>query len=191
MSRVIRGGGATPRIVPAELVDARAEAERLLAEARAEAERIVGEARAEAERLEEAARAEGLARGQREAAETMLAAARARDETLASAEREVRTLALAAAARIVGEQITLEPERIDAIVRDAIARARRAKSVQVRVHPDDLPALARAGLEGVRLIGDAAVARGGCLVTTELGTVDARVEVKLEAMAKLLGCDPP
>jgi flagellar biosynthesis/type III secretory pathway protein FliH len=34
---------------------------------------------------------------------------------------------------------------------------------------------------------DPALTRGGCVVDTELGTVDARLETRLDALARALG----
>jgi flagellar biosynthesis/type III secretory pathway protein FliH len=192
MARVIRGDGRAARVVPGEVVDARAEAQRIVGEARAAAEKIVAAARADAERARTAAHESGLANARAELAAALLAAGKARDAALAGAEREAQTLALAAAARIVGEIVALEPDRIAAVVRDALSRARRARGVDVRVHPDDVAMLEAAELgPAVRLVSDPGIARGGCVVKSELGVIDARVEVQLEAMARLLGCDPP
>lgn len=191
MARVIRGPGAS-RVVPAEVLSARGEAARILERARAEAAAIVEAAQSERERL----RAEAAEEARAEAAALLVEAARAKDAALEQAEREVRTLALAAAQRIVGEAVALEPARMAVVVRDAMARARRARAIEVRAHPDDVPAIEAAGLSLVpagasRVVPDETIARGGCVVRSELGTVDARVEVRLEAMARALGCEPP
>jgi type III secretion system HrpE/YscL family protein len=190
VSRVIRGGTPPARVVPGELVDARAEAARIVDDARAEAARIVSDARSAAAGVLDDARAQGLAAGRVEAAATLAGAARARDAMLAGAEREVRTLALAVAAKIVGETVALDPERSLVIAREALSRARRAERLELRVHPDDLATLA-AALPSVQITGDTSIARGGCVVRSELGTVDARIETQLAAIAAHLGCDPP
>lgn len=192
MSRVIRGAGATTRVLPGELAAARTDAERILDEARAEATRIVERAHDEAERVRRAARDEGLEAAHVEAARMLIEGARSRDAALALAERDAQTLALAATAKIVGEAIVIEPARIAAIVRDALTRARRARSVEVHVHPEDVAALERAQLElAVRVVPDAMLTRGGCVVRSELGVIDARVEVRIDAIARLLGCETP
>lgn len=190
MSRVIRGG-SPPRVVPGEVASAREEAAKILADARAEASRIVAAASTEAERIEREARDRGLESARNEIAKALLDAGRARDGALSSAEREVQTLALVAAGRIVGESVPLAPERIGAIVREVLSRARRARNVEIRIHPDDVPALARTALEGARIVPDPSIGRGGCIVASELGRIDARVEVQLAAMADLLGCERP
>lgn len=190
MARVIRGPGAA-RVVPVEVVDAREEAARIVDAARAEAAAMIEAARAEQERLRADARREAHEEARAEAAALLVEAARARDLAREEAARDARTLALAAAERIAGEAIALEPERIVAIVREAIGRTRRARAIEVRAHPDDVRAIEAASLPVLRVVADASMARGGCVVRSELGTVDARVEVRLDAMARVLGCEPP
>ena len=64
----------------------------------------------------------------------------------------------------------------------------------MRVHPDDL-ALVQAGLgeeavaRGVVCLPDAGVARGGCTLQTELGSVDARIEHQWEQALRRMGQD--
>jgi flagellar biosynthesis/type III secretory pathway protein FliH len=189
---VIRGPGTVTPIVPGDVLEARAEAERIVEAARELARRLVEEARAEAERVRAEAKQSGLAEARAEIAAALVAAARARDLALAGAEREVQTLALVAAGRIVQEEIALAPERITAIVKNVLERARRARKVELRVHPDDASVLERSDLGlGVTIVPDPAIGRGGCVVQSELGVIDARVEVQLAAMAKILGCDAP
>lgn len=177
MSRVIRAKTL------GEIASARDETAR----ARHEALRIIEDAKAEAERVRREARAEGLAAANLEAARLLLEASRTRDAALLAAERDARRLALEAATHIVGEAIALEPDRIAAIVRSALTRARQMHSCEVHVHPEDLSALERAKLnDSVRLVADATISRGGCVIRSALGTIDARVEVRIDAIARWL-----
>jgi flagellar assembly protein FliH len=175
------------------------------------AEAALERARAEAEAIREAARAEGrregLARGRAEARaelEGLLAELR---EVVASlrASREALLEALAprildavvrAAGRVAGGAIAAEPDRLRAIVREALAQARDDERVVVRLHPDDLAALepARAELERAAsgelvLRADRSLVRGGCVVETSRGLVDARLDMKLAALHEALARD--
>ena len=188
MARVIRGSGGT--VMPAEVFDARREAERILSEARTQAARIVAEAETQRAGIGEDARREGRERGLAEAAALLARAAAVRDGALAGAEQELGALAMGIARRIIGEELATAPERIVPIVREVLARARRARDVVVMVHPDDaatLSALPRDAL-GVAfdLEEDPSLHRGGCVVRTELGRLDASIEVQLEALARAL-----
>lgn len=205
MSRILRGGprpaelaprAPSSHIVPGAVFEARAEAARIVASARTDAEAIVASARSAAEGAARDAADAGRIAGRAEAAAALAEALAIRDRALADAEREVARVALAAAERLVGEALALAPERIASIVGDELARARRAREVTVRVHPDDAPHVeslralitARAGRPGTFSVrADPAVTRGGCLVETDLGTIDARLETKIEALARALG----
>jgi flagellar biosynthesis/type III secretory pathway protein FliH len=183
MARIIRGSGA---VVPAEVVDARAEAERILEGARAEAERIVDEAREAAAGLTAEAEATGRDLAETRAATLLVTAARTRDEALAAAESEIATLGLLAARHIVGEELVLAPERVEVIVREVLERARRAQHVSIRIHPEDAAGIA-AAFPGATVLSDENMTRGGCVITTDLGQLDARLEVRLSALRKSLG----
>ena len=205
MSRILRGGPRpsdasplflAPRRIPAEVVAAREEAARLLDEARREAAAVMDASRQEAAAILHAARAEGRAEGFAEAAAARIEAALRRDEALAEAEQTVARLALSAAERLLGETLDASPARVASIVADAVSRARRAREVVVHVHPDDAPHVeslrasiaARAGSAAVLAVRvDASLRRGGCVVDSELGTVDARLETRLDALARALG----
>jgi len=213
MSRILRGASSTPattpsapqiqsqtqppsRVIAGAVFDARAEAERIVAAAHGEAAAIVDAARAGAERAVDEARTAGRDAGRAEAAASLAEALAIRDRALAGSEQEVARVALAAAERLVGDALALDPARIANIVGDGLARARRARDVIVRVHPEDAPQVellrtaiaTRAGRPASFSVRpDAEITRGGCLVETDLGMIDARLETKLDALARALG----
>jgi flagellar assembly protein FliH len=125
-----------------------------------------------------------------ELAAERLEAARARQAREAELAEQTREIALLAAQHIVQAELALQPERITEIVTGLLARVRRAERAVVRVHPDDVPALARMrdehGLAHVELEADEALARGGCIVATPIGTLDASLETRLDALRSAL-----
>lgn len=175
MARVIRGDGA--KVIPAEVVDAHAEAEQILAEARARADALEREARASVE---------ASVRGQLEAelAAEWTKVEAARRAAVEGARETVTELALAVAAHLVHDAIEASPERVRALVEDALSRVRRARAVTVRVHPDDVRAL---GSIDADVVPDDTLGRGDCVVESDLGDVDARLSVRLEALRRALG----
>jgi flagellar assembly protein FliH len=77
-----------------------------------------------------------------------------------------------------------------------LARVRRAQGIVLKVHPLDAAWLQqhatelsqRAELEGqLELRADATIARGGCLIESTLGEVDARIETRIAELARVLG----
>jgi len=182
VSRIVKEGGA--RVIDGPVYDAKTEASR-----------IVAEAHAEAERIREQARDEGRAAGRAEVGELLARARRAVDRRIAAAEAEMRTLAVRIAERIVRRQLELAPEIVVDVARAALDEVRGRHDLVMRVHPDDVAVLeqARPGLLArlsvsahILIRADAAVGRGGCVLESEVGTVDARLETQLAAIERAL-----
>jgi flagellar assembly protein FliH len=107
-------------------------------------------------------------------------ARRAHEEELQAA---IAAIAIAAARKIVLAEIDARPEQVRAIVKDSLDRVRRAERVRVRVCAEDERAASGLGAE---VVIDPSIARGGCIVESELGEVDARLEVRLDALERAL-----
>jgi len=185
MARVIRADRTGPQIVPAAVVDAHAQARA-----------IVQRAEAAAERQRQAALALARAQAQAELAAEWLRLAQQRDRQLAAIEPQVIELSLLASKRIIGEQLALAPRAIADLVAPLLARVRRARQVTLRVHPLDRPALEpalaalceRAELAAsVQLELDPELERGDCVVISDIGVLDARIETQLQALSRALG----
>jgi type III secretion protein L len=186
------------RVVPAEILDARAQADSIRAAAARQAEVLLKDAQAQVEALHAEARQAGEAAGRAEAeAEliTLLVETRAEVERLRRAAiPAARTLAVRMAERIVGRTVELDPSTLADIAASALAAARvRDGVVLLRVHPADRAALetARPALAArlaaaveLRLVSDPAVNRHGCIVETPTGRLDARLETQLVALER-------
>jgi len=113
---------------------------------------------------------------------------------LQQAESLLMPLALEAARRIVAE-MPITPELVERVVREALQQAEDTAEVTIRVHPDDLALLRQYGselLQGLpgsgplKFVASSEVSRGGCLIQTRFGLVDARRETKLEQLQQTL-----
>lgn len=182
------------RIISGRVVDAMEAANLCLERARREADRVRQEARREAQRLHEEARAEGHEEGLAEVVELM---ARARSEyasLIEGAEDDMLELAMRLAERIVGEALELDPARIERIVADVLRYARGKRQITVHVAPRDLVELEGATealseqVDGVpvHLQGDADLDRGSCVIHTESGRIDGRIETQLETLLRAI-----
>jgi flagellar assembly protein FliH len=168
--------------------------------ATADASDVLAAAQAEAATLRALAHAEGLAAG-REAALAELqpaaaaledAARRLHEESVAVAERLEHAavdLGLMLAEKIVGAAVDADPELVVEAVRGALRGLVDRERVTVLVHPDDLELVRGAmgglvatlgGIEHSEVQAERRVARGGAVVRTPDGDVDARVETKLQ-----------
>ena len=171
----------------------------VLALARAEAEQIRAAAAAEGR---EAGYAAGLAEAHlafEPARAALEAAARgivaARDEFISLAEARAIELALALAEKVIGVALELRPELVVEIATGALRRAAERDHVVLLVNPDDLQLVRdaagdlSAALGGIRrfeIVPERRIVRGGCLVQTAEGEIDATVLTQLDRARAVL-----
>lgn len=186
-------------IVEAEVFDAKLEGDKAIAEARAAAERIVAEARDEAERVRRKAEAEGRERGLQAVTELLVGARAAAARARAGAEAELRALAVRVAEKLLGRELKLDSSAVVDVTSEALQHAGQPRELVLRCAPEDLEALERGkprllercrAAQAVRFAADERVARGGCIIETELGIVDARLSTQLEAIERALKGEP-
>jgi flagellar assembly protein FliH len=195
VDRAVSGGEAMLR-------DAASRAQALVAAAQTEAESIRATARA-------AGHDEGVAAGRTEIeaqlAQTVTSLQGVVDEARAqrrtvieSAEPELVRLAMSIAERIVHEQITVDPNVVVDNVRQALTRLVGREVVTLRVNPADLDTIraqrdAIAGsndVEHLRVVEDQRVDRGGVVVETDAGTIDAKVSTQIREARRTLLAEP-
>src|SRR5436190_10160288 len=111
-----------------------------------------------------------------------------------------RALAVSAthlARQIVRSELAARPELVAVVAQEALdTLLMSARQITVRVHPDDHPLVAQGAAEvlaarGARLLGDASIARGGCLVESDIGVIDASVAARWKRAVASLGCEEP
>ena len=109
-------------------------------------------------------------------------------------ENTVVTLAVEAAQRLVAG-LPISPEMIEGSVREALAQVQETTEFSISLHPDDLallqklnsPLLAtKSGTDQAQFHASTEVSRGGCLVQTRFGVIDALRETKVEQLKKAL-----
>ncbi len=108
-------------------------------------------------------------------------------------EEMMVAIAFEAVCKVLGD-IVVTREGVQALVRQATTHVLGAERLAVRLHPADLSILQDAGgLDGtlpsgmvVSWMGDKDIALGGCVVETDGGELDARLETQIEKLRSLL-----
>jgi flagellar assembly protein FliH len=101
--------------------------------------------------------------------------------------------ATALARQVVRSELSLRPELVAAVAAQAVeAVLLSARHIRVLVNPLDQPLVEAGAAEvlaarGARLIADAAVTRGGCIVESDVGRIDAGIEARWAQAAEQLG----
>ena len=120
-----------------------------------------------------------------------------RDNMVRQTERELVQLSVAIARRILQREMSVDPELTAALAHIALERLGGQGPATVRLHPDDYAVVnagqvSPLGSRQVEVRPDPAVARGGCLVESEFGFINASVDAQVDEIARaVLGDTPP
>ncbi len=182
------------------------EREYVLQEAQDEAVRCLARAQEQAAALTTEAYQQGLRQGEEAARQAMIAqlspvlsafqqvtteVANLRAAVLQQAEEDVITLAFELTRKILQCEVQEHREVLATTLKRTLAHVVEQNQVIVRVHPDDLQyateireelRLAMGDLKTLAMQGDTSVGRGGCIVESNLGTIDARIEAQFEEL---------
>jgi flagellar assembly protein FliH len=115
-----------------------------------------------------------------------------RDQIAAAAERDLIELVIDAVRSVLGEYASSDPMLVMRTVERAIERLGGQNVVRVRVHPDETETVTAAlgerdGTAATwEVLADGTVSIGGCVIDTTAGEVDARLDVQLDAIARVL-----
>jgi flagellar biosynthesis/type III secretory pathway protein FliH len=113
---------------------------------------------------------------------------------LGSAEPELVRLAVGIAERVLHQQIALDHGVVVEMARAAIARIVDRETITVRVNPADIEQmrghrdelLALGDVKTMRVIEDQRVDRGGVILETDAGSIDAKISTQLAEVRKIL-----
>ena len=189
---------ASARAEAAELVDdANTQAEALREAAWAEGfyqGQTEARAAAEAELRAEWTKRQDALRAELDRIATDIAAARAK--LWLSQESEMVALAFDIARQVVKTEVTQNPAVVHAVLANALRRITDKDNVRVRVSVSDTPRVKEAredllevvdGLRFIEIVEDRRVGDGGCVIETNAGTIDAKIETQLAEVAHALG----
>ncbi len=165
----------------------------LIAEAKAKAEAIL----AGAQKAFDEERKKGFAKGEEEGkaklAEHMLESIDKSIRNLEAFEEQVIDIVMKALNRILGEME--DKDKITRVVKQSLALGRNQKRVALKVNPSDARILEAEvdevlksfpGIGYIDIIADGRIPAGSCMLETDIGVVDARLDVQVEAIRKSL-----
>lgn len=191
MGKVVREG----KVVPAERVRTLLEADSILAEARDQAAAILDaaeeEREAQRERLHDSLRREARA----EVAAMLIEARSRRAKILEDAGEDIIALALEVARSIVRREVEVDSTWLTDVCDEALSRLVSASAVILRINSADRGIfeswrknLGTRLAEGVslRIISDEEIERGGCIVESDVGRIDARLDTQLLMVERAL-----
>ena len=189
--RAAQRPGPRGAVVDAEVYDAHQQAKEIIEQAKADATRLLDKARLEREATLAEARKQGREEGLAQATEIIVRAKKEAGGFLAKAEPEIVRLALMVAEKLVGKSLESDKELVLSIAAQAIESVRHQRELVLRVNPEDAELMRNSRKKLMDMLGrtkdiavreDPEVARGGCIVETENGTVDAQLKTQLQLL---------
>jgi flagellar assembly protein FliH len=96
------------------------------------------------------------------------------------------------ARRVLEAELQTSPEALFSLVRSALRRAGDSRKVVIRLHPEDARVIAATvasgdmgvSSAGVEVQADATLERGDCVVDTDFGQVDGRLQTRLDELRR-------
>jgi len=183
------------KIIKKELYQASGEAREIVESARQEADRILERAELERAASVESGLQIGYEEGLKRWNQTLAEARQTRENLKTQWEQSLLHLAIRVAEKIVGEQLRLHPDTIIAIVREALKSVGQERQLTLLVHPDHremvqtnldrLQSLVGTSRQ-IHLVANPDISPGGCVVESELGVIDAKLETQLKCLEEVL-----
>ena len=195
--------------------EAEKQAESIIQKAKAEAAQIVADAQAQQQRLEADARQSGFDQGHAEGYEKgeaevnrliermhkiLEAVMQRREEILQETESQIVELVILMARKVI--KILSENQK-NVIMANTLAALKKVKTrgtVTLRVNVEDVKLTAAhteefiqhvENIQGITVLEDSSVEKGGCIVETDFGAIDARISSQLtELENKILEVSP-
>ncbi len=180
--------------------------EEILSKSLDEAEELLRNARAEVSTIEAKAEADGFEKGRKSGYEAGLSETEPLINTFRElikelkevrrtfyekSEEEMIHLVISVARTVLGIEIQENPTLVRTVIRKAVLTLKARENVNIRVNPEDMaeaeefkPDLRKdiQSSENVSFQADPLITRGGCMVETNIGSIDARIETQLEAI---------
>ena len=111
-------------------------------------------------------------------------------------ESEMLALVMDIARQVIKTEVTQNPAAVQAVITNALRRITDKDNVRVRVSVADAPRVKEAredlmeivdGLRFIEIVEDRRVGDGGCVIETNAGTIDAKIETQITEVARALG----
>ena len=116
-----------------------------------------------------------------------------RSESYQNIEKEVVELALTIARKIVCHEVKTNREVVVCVAREALSRVEDPGKVKIKMSPSDLELIQNTKTQLARLQDNIQhvtfeasdnIEQGGCVIETDLGEIDARIDKQFQAVAE-------
>lgn len=114
---------------------------------------------------------------------------------LQNVEREILQLAFSIARKVLHQEVTVRRDVVQGVLKSAIKNIVDREDITVRLHPEDFHYMMEIkpdflsnfdGIKNIIFEEDTSIRRGGAVLETRFGEVDARLEQQLQEVERVL-----
>lgn len=114
-----------------------------------------------------------------------------RQEIHQAIEKEVVQLALSIAKKIVCHEVKTNEETVVCVAREALSRVENSEKIKIKLNPSDLQFIQDTksqfshllyNVDSIRFEAQDSIQSGGCVIETDMGDIDARIEKQFQAI---------
>ena len=195
-----------PQIDKEIIEEAERNAEEIIKKARAEAKKLIEETKLYSQSAFAQAERDGFGQGKekgfeagredmgnliKEAKNVLEQAKQARELVIRAIEPEVAKLSIRIAEKIIQTQVEINQDIVINMIRSALDKVKQREEVLIKVSQEDYEyvrekkdvfACMVEGLKTMDIVVDPGVERGGCIIETNLGNVDARISTQIQTV---------
>lgn len=182
-------------VIKGDVYSATNKAREILQKAQSEAEEIIRRAVEQKEKEKKDGFDEGYQEGLAQVTEILTKARLEHEQMLKNASKEMLDLSFKIAEKIIGKQLEMDKSTLLDIVGQALQTVRQSRQITIRINPEDAKilkankdTLAEAMGTGriIDVMEDKKVEKGGCIIESEVGVVDAQLHKQMERLKKVL-----
>ncbi len=181
------------KVIPAESYSQMLEAYEIIEKAKADAKALHEKTKKECATLKKKAKKQGMEEGLVQFTEQIVKMDQELKQLRHQLQRMVLPIALKAAKKIVGKELTIFPETIVDIVMQALAPATQSHKITIFVNKQDKEILESEKPKIMEILKQtdtisiqekSGIAPGGCIIQTESGMINATIENQWAALEK-------
>jgi flagellar assembly protein FliH len=110
-------------------------------------------------------------------------------------EKDIVELAIKVAEKVINKKIEEEPELVSNYLIELLPKIEQAKNITIWINPNEIEYVKLSkekfknlveNVENINIAPDSRIEKGGCIIETNFGKIDARVSTKLEVLKEII-----
>jgi flagellar assembly protein FliH len=110
-------------------------------------------------------------------------------------EKDIVELAIKVAEKVINKKIGEEPELVSNYLIELLPKIEQAKNITIWINPNEIEYVRLSkekfknlveDVENINIAPDSRIEKGGCIIETNFGKIDARISTKLEVLKEII-----